>query len=316
MICGGLVAGSDALTQRSPRAGEGDVAGRRLLVVVNPTAGRRRRALLTAVLGRLEAASCSVTLRETAASGEARRIAAGAAANAFDAVVAAGGDGTVNEVANGLADGGGGLALGLVPLGTSNVLAGEVGIVSYPERVARTLATADPRPIWPGRVDGHRFLMMASVGIDARVVATVDLGLKRRLGKAAYVVRAVQELAGRRPPPLQLRIGERRLQAASVIAAKGKRYAGPFVVAPAADLGRPDLELCLVTGGGRLDVARQALALVTGRFARLAGLETVRASELAIEAPEGEPVQADGDIVARLPVTIDIAPEPLSLLAP
>jgi diacylglycerol kinase family enzyme len=255
-------------------------------------------------------------VRETTALGDARRLAAAADAAAFDAVIATGGDGTVNEAVNGLAEGDTGLALGLIPLGTTNVLAGEVGLAARASEVASVLATAPPRPIYPGRVDGHLFLVMASVGLDARVVASVDLSLKRWLGKGAYAAAALAELMGRAPPPFTVRIGDREVRAASIVAAKGRRYAGPYVAAPAADLGRPDLEVCLLSGGGRWDVARQALALVRGRFSSLSDLEIVRAPMLEITGPEGQPVQADGDVIARLPVTIDVTPEPILLLAP
>ena len=304
------------MTQTTPLYRDTDSHDRRLLIVLNPTAGRRRTKRLDAVLAALKNADCHISLHRTRSAGEAREIAASADTTDVDVIVAAGGDGTIGEVANGLAGNEKPPALGVIPLGTANVFATEIGLDRKPSRIAETLVQAQPFAIYPGRANGHLFLMMASVGFDARVVAGVDLGLKKRLGKSAYVWQGLFELWRRPKAIYQVRVGDDHYSAAAVIAAKGRHYGGAFVVAHEASLARPEFELCLLSGGGRLDVLRQAVGLGLGRFDRLAGLTILRTDAFEIRAPAGEPVQADGDIVTHLPVTIEIAPKPLMVLRP
>src|SRR5205823_13024267 len=102
----------------------------------------------------------------------------------FEVDVAAGGDGTLNAVANGLA--GTNRTLAALRLGTANVLAREIGLPRDPERLAELIAAGPARPIWPGRVDSRLFLVMASSGFDAETVAAVNPRLKRRLGRLAF----------------------------------------------------------------------------------------------------------------------------------
>lgn len=289
-------------------------AGRRLLVVVNPIAGRGRRRFLGAVLRALEGQAQTLDIRETAAAGDAWRIAAESGRDAFDAVVVAGGDGTINEAANGLAENPAAPALGVIPLGTANVFAIELGLPRHPVRLAERLALAPARPIVPGRVNGRLFLMMASVGFDSRVVAGIDPELKRRLGKGAYVWQSLVELARDRPRGYRVRCAGRLREVEGVVAARGRNYGGAFVIARDADLARSDLELLLLDRGGRAAVLRQALALGLGRFHRLPGLTTLRIDGLEIEGPADEPIQADGDIVGHLPARIDLAPAPVRLI--
>lgn len=287
---------------------------RRLLVVVNPMAGRGRRRWLRAVLHELERSAVVVRVEETAAVGHARRLAAGTAANDIDAIVIAGGDGTVNEAVNGLSDNPDPPALGVVPLGTANVLAVELGLPREPRRLAEMLARAPEGTVRPGRVNGHLFLIMASAGFDARVVARVSPGIKRRLGKLAYLWSAAVEFFHDGTPVYRVRCLRQELVAAGVVAARGRHYGGAFVITPEADLARPAFEVLALSEGGRGAILRQAAALGLGRFHRLPELRAMCADELEIEGPAGEPVQADGDIVAHLPARIDIAPGPLRII--
>ena len=158
---------------------------RRVLVIRNPTAGGSTRPRFGRVLEHLARFGATVTVRETTCRGDAEQIAASASSDTFD-VVAAGGDGTINEVANGLA--GKDLPLAIVPLGTANVLAVEIGMPLRARRIARAIACGDVRSVHVGMVNGRRFLMMAGVGFDAHVVANVNPRLKRAFGKLAYVI--------------------------------------------------------------------------------------------------------------------------------
>lgn len=287
---------------------------RRVLVIFNPAAGRGRKRL-SDILRRLDAHGCLVTLRETTGPGDAGRIARQEGAS-YDVVAAAGGDGTINEVANGLAELFAPPALAIIPFGTANVLAWEVGLGTDAARTARTIAEGQPIEIHTGRVNNRCFLMMAGVGFDATVVASVDARLKRTFGKMAYVWHMIVEMFHYDYPMFTVTIDGERHQAASAIIAKGHFYGGQFICAPNARLIDPSFEICLFLRGGRWHVLRYAVALALGRLARLSTIRIVRGRSVTIESPEGEPVQADGEVAAKLPVAIQISQQRLRLLHP
>jgi YegS/Rv2252/BmrU family lipid kinase len=292
-------------------------------VVFNPTAGGRRRARLDATLALLQQSGCEIVLRATTARGDAEAIARelGGAASSADIIVVAGGDGTVNEAVNGLMEErlngrAGALPLALVPLGTANVLAAEIGLAPSPEAVARTIAAGPATTAYVGMANGRCFTAMAGVGFDAHVVAAVTLRSKRLLGKAAYVLAAFRQLLSFRFPRYLVSIDGQTFDAASIIVAKAHFYAGRYVCAPAARIDEPEFHVCLFERGGRWNAIRYAVALATGLLDRLRDFRILRGHSVTIEGPSGDPVQADGDIIAHLPVRIEIAPQPLRIIVP
>jgi YegS/Rv2252/BmrU family lipid kinase len=289
---------------------------RRALIVVNPAAGRsgssRRR--LDRAVAALERRGCVVVLRRAGpASGDVERLAREAEAE-FDIIVAAGGDGTLNAVVNGMAAAP--RAVALLPFGTANVLARAIGLPHDAERLADLIATAPARPIWPGRVGDRLFLTVASSGFDAETVATVNPRLKRHAGRLAFACAIVVCLWRYRAAELCVQVDGVDHRAAAVIAAKGRFYAGPYVIAPRADLAEPMLDFVLFQRSGRLAVLRYLCALLLGRLPRRRDITVLRAREALVSSTEGVPVQADGEIVARLPVRIAIAEQPLRLVQP
>lgn len=287
----------------------------RILVVHNPVAGRRRRRRFGAVLERLRTRGIEAVVRATGGPGDAERLAREAGRADFRAVVVAGGDGTLNEAANGL--GADAPPLGVIPLGTANVFAWEMGIPPAPAAVADAIAAGRVRTLWPGEVNGRRFLQVAGVGLDARAVAGVDPVLKRRFGKGAYVWSGVRTLWRHSFPPLRGEVAGGPFETRSLIACKGRLYGGRFVMAPGADPGRASFEVVLLPRFGvAAGMFRYGTALALGRLARLAGVRCVTAPEVTVTDPPGEPVHADGDIVATTPATVRIAERPLRVLAP
>ncbi len=289
--------------------------GRRVLVIVGALVSERRKGLLEATLKRLGTLGCGVTLLGAGAPGEAEAMARRAARGGYDVVVAAGGDGTVNEIVNGLR--GTSIPLAIVPLGTANVVAAEIGLPAEAGPLAELIAHERPRALRPGRLDGRRFMMMAGIGADAHAVASVSPAWKRRAGKLAYVMAVLWRLV-RHPFPCcyEVCIDGVVRRAASVIVANGRYYAGTFVLAPQARLERPGLHVCLFSGPGRWRALRYGLAFLLGRLDRLADFHVIAARSVSISGPEGDPVQADGDIIARLPVEIAIAPEAVDMIMP
>lgn len=253
-------------------------------------------------------------MRETACRGDAERFAAAASARDFDRLVVAGGDGTVNEVINGLADHR--IPVAIVPLGTANVLAAELGLPAGPGAIADAIVNGAVRPIALGTVNDRRFTMMAGIGFDAQVVAHVSLNLKRLVGKIAYVVEALRQLRHYRPTVYDVAVDGRVYRAASVIVANGRFYGGRFVCAPLARLDAPEFQVCLFARAGRWHVLRYAAALAFGYLHRLGDVAIVPASRVAVAEPSAEPVQGDGDVIARLPAQIEVLTDRLRLVVP
>jgi YegS/Rv2252/BmrU family lipid kinase len=298
------------------------------MVIANPAAGTLKGRRLNKAILALERLGCWVKLRETTKPGDATTIAREARSGELDVVVAAGGDGTINEVANGLS--GTGVALGIIPLGTANVLAIEAGIPRDPVKAAQVIATGQPRVLRMGEVRAsaetplggpRRFVMMAGAGFDAHVVDTVDLDLKRRTGKFAYVWRTLKSALTYDFPEVAVRVEtpDGRISdhaVATAVVCNGKHYGGPFVAAPRADISADTFQVILLPRPGLANVARYAVALAMGRLPHLPEVTILEAAKVDITVKGAEPLQADGDTVAHMPVTIAMAPDAVNLIVP
>ena len=284
----------------------------RVEVIVNPTAGGPAVREAEALMDILRRQGIFVRLRGTRFRGHAQGLAAEAASQNVDRLVVAGGDGTINEVINGLA--GATTPLAIIPAGTANVLAQELAWPRRVDRIAAAVLAGKTRRVSLGAVNDRRFALMASIGLDAEVVARINPKLKRRFGKLAYAASALRQLLVRRPQLFDVEIDGRTERVAAAIAAKARHYGGAFVVAPQARLDRPVFQLVLARDPGRLAHLRYAVALGRGGLHRATGIEIREASKLRFVGPVGMPVQADGDAVGAMPATIEILPDALTLI--
>jgi len=289
------------------------VARRRIQVIFNPAAGRNRAARLQAVLTKLNELA-DVSLIETKAPGHAEEIARTLDPAQLDVVVAAGGDGTVNEIVNGL--NGHAVALGVIPLGTANVLADEIAMPRKPDRVAAVLARGPIRPIRVGRANGRRFVMMAGAGFDANVVDGVSLALKKKIGPLAYVWQTMKLAFDGAAQPLELVIDGSAQRTASVVICNGRCYGGPFIAAPLASLADDAFQVVQLKSAGWMSVARYSAALLGGFLPKLSDVEITPARTIEVRGGPGAAVQADGDIITRLPMTVSVDPDPVRLVYP
>ncbi len=287
---------------------------RRLLIIRNPVAGQRRMRDYNRALGLLEGAGCAVTVAETAAPGNAVRLAREADLAAFDVVVAAGGDGTINEVVNGLA--GRALPLGVIPLGTSNVLAHEIGVGSDIGRAADTILSGRRQPVAAAVAGGRYCCLMVSAGYDARAITRVRPAIKRLIGEAAYYVAGLEEVIAGPRRMLAVEIDGEPVEAASVIVMNGRLYGGKFICAPDADMREASFQVVLLTRTGRWNLLRYGMALVANRLHRLADVRIVQATSVRIHAPAGEACQSDGDLIGQAPLDIHAEANAVEILFP
>ena len=262
-----------------------------------------------------------VELAETGHAGHAVELAREAVRGGARMVVAAGGDGTIAEVANGL--GGSTASLGVIPLGTANVLAHEMALPFDPRSVAAALAFGRTRPIWPGlahglgvdgKPGGRLFVQMLGVGLDAQVVHKLCVPLKHAIGRAAYVGQTLRELVRYRFPPLTLRLDGEERQAASVIVSKGRLYAGRYLLAPEAKPGEPGFWVAVFDRGGHASALMYGAALPLNLLPRAPGLTLLRANRVEILGNNQVPAQADGDAAGGTPLSVVDAPGPIQLV--
>lgn len=272
---------------------------RRFILVRNQHAGSGRHALTDQVVRVLIRRGCDVVPAE----GLPHTILTDASElEAFDAVIAAGGDGTVRHLLAGQA--GRAIPLGLIPAGTGNVLAEEIGLPRSAEILADTLIAGPSYPARVGRLNEELFLSMAGVGFDARIVRNLNQALKRSVGKAAYALPTLAALLGRQPL-FDVEVDGKAYTASWLVATKIRYYAGRFVIAPDAKLTDGKFTIVLFGSRSRWKRLLQLLALSLGAVDRAPSTTIIEGSAVSVGgAGQGLPVQVDGDSAGWAPTEI------------
>jgi YegS/Rv2252/BmrU family lipid kinase len=272
--------------------------------------------LLWRVLDVLVANGVRLDLAETRRAGHAEALAREAVLCGEPMVVAAGGDGTIAEVANGLM--GSRTRLGVIPLGTANVLAHELGLPFAPRPVAAALAFGRTCTLWPGQAnstDGTRlFVQMLGVGFDAQVVHNLPFRLKKVLGKGAYVIQSLREMSRYPFPPIRMRIDGVEAESSSVIVSKGRLYGGRFHVAADAVPGEPGFSVVLFGRSGPAAAMMYGAALPLNLLGQAPGVRHVRAREIEFLQNAAVPAQTDGDRAGCAPLSVSDAPAPIQIV--
>jgi len=289
---------------------------RHAALLFNPRAGRRRGAhALEQVTAQL-ARGFRLEVLPTRGPEHCRELALRAVSERLDAVFALGGDGTLRVVAGALA--GSQTALGPLPGGTTNVLAGALGLpVGDPAAAARALAHAEAREMDVGRCGDDVFLMQVSGGLDARVMAEVDPRWKRRVGKLAVAAAGLAAWARYEFPLFELEVDGAPTVATGFVVTNLAEYAGAYRIVPQARADDRQLELLLFRGRRRRDALAFALALARGRHLARADVELRAVERVTLIGPGAAQLQADGDpFVADPPLEIRLSSRRLRVLAP
>jgi diacylglycerol kinase (ATP) len=311
------------VTRPDPALARAPVTSRSICVVFNPAARGDKARYFRQHLANL-GADC--VLQPTKAPGAGRILAAEAVRDGFSCIVAAGGDGTLNEVLNGIADERGAfdhVSLGVLPLGTSNVFARELGLPLRWDLAWDIIRQGNERRIdlvqavfeTPDGGRARHFVQLAGAGLDARAVELVNWEWKKQAGFFAYVTAALRAL---REPQSQI-----TLQTATgtstgelVLIGNGQRYGGPFRLFPQASLEDGQLDAHVYR---RADLRLAFICLVglcTGRLGQVGQPHRIRAASLRLTASVRTPLQVDGELVGYLPARLDVCPAALRVVVP
>jgi len=282
------------------------------VVIFNPTARGERASRLRA---RLDSLAGGAILCATSHAGEAEALARHAAVEGYEKIVAAGGDGTINEIVNGIA--GKDVALGVLPLGTMNVFATELGLpVNDLDRCWQIIQEGWTRPVDLPSANGKHFVQLAGVGLDAQAVKETSDAFKRNFGPLSYLISAAQ-IASRTPPLLRIESKEAQTEEGSfVLVGNGRLYGGRLPFFKQATLDDGLLDVLVFKRLSYFDMIRYLQDVVFTSQITSPEVEYFQTNRLRVTSEESVPVEIDGELIGNCPVEFQIRPGGLRVLAP
>jgi diacylglycerol kinase (ATP) len=295
----------------------------RTCVIFNPTAKGDKAKLFRQHLDKF-GAEC--TLKQTSHVGAARSLAAESVREGFEIIVAAGGDGTLNEVLNGIGDEPDGFErarLGVLPLGTVNVFAKEIGLPMVLGEAWQTIRDGCetridlPMVKFTGKnsPENRYFAQLAGAGLDARAIELVNWKLQKRLGPLAYVWAGMTALRGK-PSQITVTNGTMSATGELVLIGNGRFYGGKYRVFPEADLRDGVLEVCVFPRANWLTLARCLRMFITRCDVPRSVVKSFRAQTLTLTSTSPTPLEVDGENIGHLPAVFSLQREKLRVIVP
>jgi diacylglycerol kinase (ATP) len=283
------------------------------IVILNPTAGSPEHVRSWQERAKSLAGDCPV--RVTSHSGEAEALARRAVEEGFARIVAAGGDGTVSQVANGLA--GSNAILGVLPMGSVNVFAMELGLPLHNlQRCWDIIEDTNLRLVDMPSANNRYFVQLAGVGLDAQVVKETSLAFKRSFGPLSYLISAAQ-IAARQPPKLFIESEHTSVEEGSfVLVGNGRLYGGPFPFFKQAVIDDGLFDVVVFKRLGYLEIIRYLQDVVFSADIKVPEIEYFQTRQLRITSEQDVPVELDGELAGNCPVDFRIRKRALRVLAP
>jgi len=296
---------------------------RKAFIIYNPSAGglrRRAQDFLARAARVLTAAGNLIETVPTQGPWTGAALARECIGRGADLLLVAGGDGTVNEVINGAVHSD--VPVGILPGGTANVLATELGIGSRIEFAANLVSECTPERISLGLLrcpdqEPRYFASMVGAGLDAHIVYHISPRMKSALGKVSYWIAGFGQ-AARLLPEFTVEVAGRRFRSSFALASRVRNYGGDLEIARNITLLDHDFEVVLFAGVNPLRYLKYLTAVLIGQAHGRKGVTMLRADSVALSAPEDRRiyVQVDGEYAGRLPATVEIVPHCLTLLMP
>ena len=282
----------------------------RTCIIINPEArGARGR------LARLQKIARGIVIKATLGPGDAEAQAERAVEQGYTTIVAAGGDGTINEVVNGIGTSSG-VRLGILPMGTVNVFAMELGIPFGVEAAWKVIRARHERLIDLASANGHYFVQMAGIGFDAQVAKENNRAVKKIIGPLSYIL-TTAKISVSKPPRLRVSShGKVVAEGSFALVGNGRFYGGPFKVFQEASSQDGLLHVLVFRGSDPVSILRYWRGAMFGSVANFSDVHYFKTKSLLIEADREVPLEVDGEVVGHSPVKFSIRQRKLHVLTP
>jgi diacylglycerol kinase (ATP) len=291
-----------------------------IVLIFNPVAKRASIKKASLASYYLQSKGYEVEVLFTEKKGDAEGIAREAIRKSPSLIVACGGDGTFNEVINGIS--GSEIPVAILPLGTTNVLAKELGIPEDVENAMKIAVTGTTKTISLGKIAITRpsspvpryFVLMAGIGFDGEAVFGIKEHIKKISGKGSYIYSGIRTLLRYAPDELTFNVDGKTYSGYSAVIGKAARYGGNFMITPDARLTDPNLYICIFRGKKRLDISRYAIGVITDSHLRFKDIIYEKAKTILIDGKAH--IQIDGDYFDMTPAKVEVAPDMVKLVCP
>jgi diacylglycerol kinase (ATP) len=298
---------------------------RNAVLIANPSAGQggpeQRHQAIQLFCRSLKDRGVDVEVRPTLGPHDATRLAAEAVREGYRDVIVSGGDGTINEALQGLIGlPGSPVRLAIWPRGTANVLGGELGLPREPDRIAEIVAKGTLQRVHVGcatiKNTGQQryFLLMAGLGLDAAIAESVEPGLKKRVGEAAFWYAGLRQFVRWKPVPFTVEVDGKSYPATFAAIGNARGYGGKLRITPRARMHVPEFEICIIHSRNRLRFLKLLLLAKFGGIPDSAKGATFLRTTDARAIGNGAQVQVDGEVIGSLPMSFAISPHTIDLV--
>ncbi len=285
---------------------------KKICIIFNPKAGSSKLAKLNKIIAELNKNN-TVTLFETTAAGDATNIARTESAR-FDIVVAAGGDGTINEVVNGIDPN---TPLAIIPMGTANIVAIEAGISNNSKAICAAINQGKTKRAYVSTINNKKFILMAGIGYDAKVVNNINPKLKKVFGKLIFALEGLKQFFKLKEFNITITSNNQTHHANWVLITNAKYYAGPHSITKRTNIFNEDLVCYLFQDLTKLSFLYNLFLIIFfGDLSKSKKIKTIYSSSFEISSQHTTPIQCDGEPFGYLPATVQTNKEFINLIIP
>jgi len=283
---------------------------KKIAIIFNPNAGTAKKKRLEKIIKKLEISN-QVNLFETTKPNDATEIAKKECEN-FEIIVAAGGDGTINEVINGIKDD---TKLGIIPIGTANILAIEAGIKNDVDSICKSIENGTTKQIFISNINNKKFFLMAGMGYDGDIVHNMKPFLKKIFGKVMFGYLGFIEFLKMKKYEIIVETEEEKFSGNWVLVSKAQHYAGPYKITKSTSIFNDSIVCYIFKDLNRFSFLYYIfLILFYGDLSRSKKIKTLSSRKIKISSNEKVNIQCDGEKYGTLPIEISFKSEPINLL--